>query len=45
MYKRQGYIPALLVNNLGWSFFLALPAAAVGAGLVGLLFGLSLIHI
>ena len=35
-----GYISALLVNNLGWSFFLALPVAALGAGLVGLLFGL-----
>jgi len=27
-----GYISALLVNDLGWSFFAALPAAALGAG-------------
>ena len=40
-----GYISALLVNNLGWSFFLALPAAAVGAGLVGLLFGLPSLRV
>ncbi len=40
-----GYISALLVNNLGWSFFLALPAAALGAGLVGLLFGLPSLRV
>ena len=27
-----GYISALLVNNLGWSFLAALPAAALAAG-------------
>ena len=27
-----GYISALLVNNLGWSFFAALPVAGLGAG-------------
>jgi branched-chain amino acid transport system permease protein len=40
-----GYISALLVNNLGWSFFAALPAAALGAGLVGLVFGLPSLRV
>jgi branched-chain amino acid transport system permease protein len=40
-----GYISALLVNNLGWSFFAALPAAAVGAGTVGLFFGLPSLRV
>ena len=40
-----GYFSALLVNNLGWSFFLALPAAALGAGLVGLFFGLPSLRV
>ncbi len=40
-----GYISTLLVNELGWSFFLALPAAALGAGLVGLLFGLPSLRV
>ena len=40
-----GYISALLVNELGWSFFVALPAAALGAGLVGLLFGLPSLRV
>jgi len=40
-----GYISALLVNNLGWSFFLALPLAALGAGLVGLFFGLPSLRV
>ncbi|MGD9050044.1 MAG: branched-chain amino acid ABC transporter permease, partial [Anaerolineae bacterium] len=40
-----GYISALLVNNLGWSFFAALPAAALGAGLVGLIFGLPSLRV
>ena len=35
-----GYISALLVNKLGFSFFVALPFAALGSGLIGLLFGL-----
>jgi branched-chain amino acid transport system permease protein len=40
-----GYTSALLVNNLGWSFFAALPAAALGAGLVGLIFGLPSLRV
>lgn len=40
-----GYLSALLVNNLGWSFFLALPAAALGAGLIGLFFGLPSLRV
>lgn len=40
-----GYISALLVSQLGWSFFLALPVAAVGAGLIGLLFGLPSLRV
>ncbi|MGD2252915.1 MAG: branched-chain amino acid ABC transporter permease [Anaerolineales bacterium] len=40
-----GYISALLVNNLGWPFLLALPAAALGAGLVGLVFGLPSLRV
>ena len=40
-----GYISALLVGNLGWSFFLAVPVAALGAGLVGLLFGLPSLRV
>lgn len=40
-----GYVSALLVNNLGWSFFAALPVAALGAGLVGLLFGLPSLRV
>lgn len=40
-----GYISALLVNYLGWSFFLSLPIAALGAGLVGLIFGLPSLRV
>ena len=40
-----GYISALLVSNLGWSFFLALPVAALGTGIVGLIFGLPSLRI
>jgi branched-chain amino acid transport system permease protein len=40
-----GYISTLLVNYLGWSFFLALPVAALGAGLVGLIFGLPSLRV
>ncbi len=40
-----GYISALLVNNLGWSFFVALPVAALGAGIVGLVFGLPSLRV
>lgn len=40
-----GYISALLVNNLGWSFFISVPLAALGAGLVGLFFGLPSLRV
>ncbi len=40
-----GYISALLVGRLGWPFFAALPAAALGAGLVGLIFGLPSLRV
>jgi branched-chain amino acid transport system permease protein len=40
-----GYISALLVSELNWPFLLALPAAALGAGLVGLLFGLPSLRV
>lgn len=40
-----GYISALLVGLAGWNFFLALPAAALGAGLIGLLFGLPSLRV
>jgi branched-chain amino acid transport system permease protein len=40
-----GYISALLVNYLGWSFFMALPVAALGAGLIGLVFGLPSLRV
>ncbi len=40
-----GYISALLVDELGWSFFLALPAAALGAGVIGLVFGLPSLRV
>ncbi len=40
-----GYISALLVNNLGWSFFAALPVAGLGAGLIGLFFGLPSLRV
>lgn len=40
-----GYISALVINNLGWSLFASLPLAALGAGLVGLLFGLPSLRV
>lgn len=40
-----GYISALLVGSLGWNFFLALPVAALGGGLIGLLFGLPSLRV
>jgi branched-chain amino acid transport system permease protein len=40
-----GYISALLVSQAGWNFFLALPVAGLGAGLVGLLFGLPSLRV
>jgi branched-chain amino acid transport system permease protein len=35
-----GYTSAILTSHLGWSFWAALPCAALMAGLVGILFGL-----
>jgi len=40
-----GYISALLVNLLGWPFYLSVPAAALGAGVIGLLFGLPSLRV
>lgn len=40
-----GYISALLVNRLDWPFYLSLPAAALGAGVIGLLFGLPSLRV
>jgi branched-chain amino acid transport system permease protein len=40
-----GYTSALLVGLLGWNFFVALPVAALAAGLVGLLFGLPSLRV
>jgi len=40
-----GYISTLLVGHLGWSFFLALPVAALGAGVIGLIFGLPSLRV
>jgi len=40
-----GYASALLVGQLGWNFFFALPVAALAAGFVGLLFGLPSLRV
>ena len=40
-----GYASGLLVNNAGWSFFAALPVAALAAGVVGLFFGLPSLRV
>ena len=40
-----GYISALLVIHTGLSFFIALPLAGLGAGLVGLVFGLPSLRV
>lgn len=40
-----GFISALTVKYLGLSFFLALPIAALGAGVIGLLFGLPSLRV
>ena len=40
-----GYISALLVGVLGWPYLISLPAAALGAGLVGLFFGLPSLRV
>ena len=39
------YISAILVTHLGFSMFIALPFAALGTGLVGLLFGLPSLRV
>jgi branched-chain amino acid transport system permease protein len=40
-----GYISALLVTHAGLSMFFALPLAALGAGIVGLIFGLPSLRV
>ncbi len=40
-----GYTSALLMGLWGWNYFLALPVAALVAGLVGLLFGLPSLRV
>src|SRR4030042_6201972 len=35
------YVSAVFTAKLGWSFWTALPCAALAAGIVGLIFGLS----
>jgi ABC-type branched-subunit amino acid transport system permease subunit len=45
LYDRGGYISALLVGQAGWNFFFALPVAGLGAGMIGLLFGLPSLRV
>jgi branched-chain amino acid transport system permease protein len=40
-----GYIAALLITHLGLPFLLALPLAAIGTGLFGLIFGLPSLRV
>jgi branched-chain amino acid transport system permease protein len=40
-----GYVSALLVSRLGWSFVVTLPLAALSAGAIGLLFGLPSLRV
>jgi branched-chain amino acid transport system permease protein len=40
-----GYVSAVLTAKLGWSFWAALPCAALGAGVVGIIFGLPSLKI
>jgi len=40
-----GYTSAILITNFGISFWLALPCAAIGSGLVGMLFGLPALKV
>jgi branched-chain amino acid transport system permease protein len=40
-----GYISALVVTYAGLSMFIALPVAAIGAGVVGLIFGLPSLRV
>jgi branched-chain amino acid transport system permease protein len=39
------YVSAVLTTKLGWSFWTALPCAALAAGIVGLIFGLPSLKI
>ncbi len=39
------YVSAILTAKLGWSFWTALPCAALAAGIVGLIFGLPSLKI
>ncbi|MCJ7791432.1 MAG: branched-chain amino acid ABC transporter permease, partial [Dehalococcoidia bacterium] len=39
------YISAVLCTKLGWSFWIALPCAGLGAGIAGLIFGLPSLKI
>jgi branched-chain amino acid transport system permease protein len=40
-----GYVSGVLCAKLGWSFWAALPTAALAAGMVGLIFGLPSLRI
>ncbi|MDW8325145.1 MAG: branched-chain amino acid ABC transporter permease [Anaerolineales bacterium] len=40
-----GYISALLVDRLDWPFLAAFPVAALGAGVIGLIFGLPSLRV
>ena len=40
-----GYTSAILITKFGLSFWLALPCAAIGSGLVGMLFGLPALKV
>jgi branched-chain amino acid transport system permease protein len=40
-----GYVSALIVTHLGLSTFIALPFAGLGAGIVGLIFGLPSLRV
>jgi branched-chain amino acid transport system permease protein len=40
-----GYVSGILCAKLGWSFWAALPCAALAAGMVGLIFGLPSLRI
>ena len=40
-----GYTSAILITKLGFNFWAALPSSAIGAGLVGMLFGLPALKV
>jgi branched-chain amino acid transport system permease protein len=40
-----GYVSAILTAKLGWPFWAALPCAGLGAGIVGIIFGLPSLKI